>query len=55
MISMQVWRIHCEKIGVNMLNERLEEAVGVYAKNYCSIPCGNGEIHPGPDKLGDYW
>ena len=38
MISMQVWRIPSEKIGVNNLSERPEEAVGVYAKDDCSIP-----------------
>ena len=43
MISMQVWRIPREKIGINMLNERPEEAVGVYAKDDCLIPAGMGK------------
>ena len=40
MISSQVWRIPREKISVNTLNERPEEAKGVYAKEDCSIPAG---------------
>ena len=43
MISMQVWRIPLERISVNTLSERLEEAVGVYAKDICSIPAGMGK------------
>ena len=37
MILMHVWRIPREKISINTLNERLEEAMGVYAKDDCSI------------------
>ena len=43
MISMQVWRIPCEKISINTLNERSEEAVGMYVKDDCSIPVGMGK------------
>ena len=50
-ISMQVWRIPHEKISINTLNERPEEALGVYAKEDCLIPTGNSEIHPSTDKL----
>ena len=46
MISMQVWRIPHEKIGVNTLSEGLEEAMGVYAKDDCLIPAGMGECIP---------
>ena len=40
MISIHVWRIHRKKIGVNTLSERLEDAMGVYSKDDCSIPAG---------------
>ena len=43
MISMQVWRILHERISANTLSERPEEAVGVYAKDDCSIPTGMGK------------
>ena len=43
MISMQVWRIPLEKIGFNTLSKRPEEALGVYAKDDCSIPVGMGK------------
>ena len=43
MISTQVWRIPQEKISINMLSERPEEAVRVYAKDNCSIPAGMGK------------
>ena len=46
MISMQVWRIPHEKIGINILSERPEEAVGVYAKDDCLIPAGMGKYIP---------
>ena len=46
MISSQVWRIPREKIIVNTLNERPEEATGVYAKEDCSIPAGIGKYIP---------
>ena len=46
MISMQVWRIPHEKISVNTLSERPEEAVGVYAKDDCLIPWGMGKYIP---------
>ena len=35
-----------ERISVNMLSEMLEEAVGVYAKDNCSIPVGMGKYIP---------
>ena len=50
-ISVQVWRIPRKKISINTLNERPEEAAGMYAKKDCSIPGGNGEIHPSTDEL----
>ena len=40
---MEVWRIPREKISINTLNERPEEAAGVYAKEDCSIPAGMGK------------
>ena len=43
MISMQVWRIPHEKISFNTLNEGPEEAVGVNAKDDCSISVGMGK------------
>ena len=46
MILMHVWRIPCRRIGVNMLNERPEEAMGVYAKDDCSIPAGMRKYIP---------
>ena len=46
MLSMQVWRIPRERISINMSGERLEEAVGVYAKDTCSIPAGMGKYIP---------
>ena len=46
MILMHVWRIPCERIGVNTLNEMPEEAVGVYAMDDCSIPAGMGKYIP---------
>ena len=45
-ISRQVWRIPCERISINAVSERLEEAVGVYAKEECSIPTGMGKYIP---------
>ena len=36
--TMQVWRIPGEKISINMLSERTEEAMRVYAKDTSSIP-----------------
>ena len=41
-ISMQVWRIP-KRISFNTLSDRLEEAVGVYAKDNCSIPAEMGK------------
>ena len=45
-ISVQVWSIPHDKIGVNTVSERLEEAMGVYAKDDCSIPAGMGKYIP---------
>ena len=45
-ISLQVWRIPLEKIIINSLNERPEEAMGVYAKEDCSILAGMGKYIP---------
>ena len=36
MISTQVWRISCEKISINAVSERPEEAIRVYAQDECS-------------------
>ena len=38
MISMHFLEDFVEKIGVNTLSERPEEAAGVYAKGACLIP-----------------
>ena len=46
MISMQVWRIPGEKIGVNTLSKRPEVAMEVCAKDDCSIPTGMGKCIP---------
>ena len=46
MMTMQVWRIPHERICVNTLIERLEEAVGVYAKDDCSILAGMQKYIP---------
>ena len=46
MISVQVWRIPQERISVNRLSERLEEDVGVYAKDNCAIPTRMGKYIP---------
>ena len=43
MISSQLWRIPLEKISINILKERTEEAAGVYAKEDCLIPTGMGK------------
>ena len=45
-ISTQVWRIPCEKISIKAVSERLDEAVGVYAQNECSILAGLGKFIP---------
>ena len=45
-ISTQVWRIPHEKISINAVSERPDEAVGVYAQNECSIPAGMGKYIP---------
>ena len=37
-ISTQVWRIPRKRININVLKERVEENVGVYGKEDCSIP-----------------
>ena len=46
MISLQVWRIPRERISINTLSERLEEAVRVYAKDNCSNPLGMEKYIP---------
>ena len=56
MISSQVWRIPREKIIVNTLNERPEEATGVYAKEDCSFLAGIGKYIPvqtNPENTGE--
>ena len=45
-ISTQVWRIPCEKIPINVVRERPEEAIGVYAQEECSFPAGMGKYIP---------
>ena len=42
-ISTQTWRIPHEKITINVLKDGVEENVGVYAKEQCSIPAGMGK------------
>ena len=37
-ISTQAWRIPHERVSINAVSERPEEAVGVYAKDECSTP-----------------
>ena len=39
-ISAQTWRIPREKININVLQDGVEENIGVYAKEQCSIPAG---------------
>ena len=39
-ISAQTWRIPREKMNINVLQDGVEENVGVYAKEQCSIPAG---------------
>ena len=41
-----MWRIPGERIRVNTLSELPEEAVGVYAKDDCSIPSGMWKYIP---------
>ena len=45
-ISTQVWRIPCEKISVNVVNEQPVGAIGVYAQEKCLIPAGMGKYIP---------
>ena len=45
-ISTQTWRIPREKININVLKDVVEESVGVYAKEQCSIPAGMGKHIP---------
>ena len=45
-ISTQVWRIPWVKININVLRERLEEDVRVYAQEECFIPAGMGKYIP---------
>ena len=45
-ISTQTWRIPQEKININVLKDGVEENVGVYAKEQCSIPAGMGKYIP---------
>ena len=45
-ISTQVWRIPHEKISINIVRERPEEAEGVYKQGECPITAGMGKyIH----------
>ena len=46
MLSVQVWRIPQERISIDTLSERPEEAMGVYAKDNFSIHEGIGEYIP---------
>ena len=45
-ISVQTWRIPCEKRNINVLQGGVEENIGVYAKDKCSIPAGMGKYVP---------
>ena len=45
-IATQVWRIPHDKININILMERIEEDIGVYAQKECSIPAGMGKYIP---------
>ena len=45
-ISTQVWRVPHEKISINAVSERPDEAVGVYAQDECPIPSGMGKYIP---------
>ena len=45
-ISTQVWRNPHEKISINVVSERLEEAIGAYAQDECSTPSGMGKYIP---------
>ena len=45
-ISTQAWRIPRDKISINILQDGVEENVGVYAKEQCSIPAGMGKYIP---------
>ena len=45
-ISAQTWRIPHEKRNINVLQGRVEENIGVYAKEKCSIPAGMGKHIP---------
>ena len=53
-ISTQAWRIPSEKISINAVSERLEEAVGIYAKEECSIPADLGN-YACADKSWSNW
>ena len=39
-------RIPHERIIINAVIKRLEEAIGVYAKDECSVPAGMGKYMP---------
>ena len=45
-ISAQTWIIPREKITINVLKDGVEENVGVYDKEQCSIPAGMGKYIP---------
>ena len=45
-ISKKFWRISCERISINSVSERTEEAKGAYATDKCSIPAGMGKYIP---------
>ena len=45
-ISTQTWRIPRKKININVLKDGVEENVGVYTKEQCSISAGMGKYIP---------
>ena len=45
-IAVQTWRIPREKRNINVLQDGVEENIGVYAKEKCSIPAGMGKYVP---------
>ena len=53
-ISTQVWRIPREKININVVSGRPEEALGVYAQEECSIPAGMGKYIPVQTNRGTF-
>ena len=45
-ISAQTWGIPREKMNINVLQDGVEENVGAYAKEQCSISAGMGKYVP---------